>query len=148
MIREYWKPMLCVAGGLAVLMFSMAPTSNFGNLKGHTVKVFDTATVAGVGGNAWGGTQTISGADRFGIGYMMDEATSTGHIDIKFEISFDGTNWIAGQYMFAVDYQTDATWEYAELDGTSTKAPYLRFKATGVTSNADGTQLTLYSMQQ
>jgi hypothetical protein len=151
--------LLCVSA--LVFVFCLAPTGKNGMLSGRRTVVFSSVTVpTAVQGDSisvFGGTQTVSSSDRFGVGYHLDEGTSTAHIQFRFAVSFDDplttdtkdvSNWINGDVDIVSDYTTDDTWAYANLPGTNTAASWIRFQATGVDNNATNTTVDLTFFKQ
>jgi hypothetical protein len=145
----------------AVFVFCLAPTGKTGMLSGSLTNVFDSVVVptAAQGDriSIYGGTQTVGSSDRFGVCYRLVEGTTTAHIQLRYAVSFDDPlstdtagagNWINGDVDIESDYTTAATWKYAVIPSTNTVAPWIRFEATGVDSNATDTAVQLKFFKQ
>ncbi len=159
--KTVWKVFSGIVCLALVSVFSLAPTGKTGMLSGRLTTVFSSVTVPtltqGDGAAIYGGTQTISSSDRFGVGYHIDEGTSTGHIQFQFAVSFDDpsttdrlsvSNWINGDTDINSDFSTDDSWAYANLPATNTVAPWIRFEAIGANLNATNTTVDLKFYKQ
>lgn len=147
--KKMWAFVSGVVAIVLVATFGLAPLMN-GKLTTETTTIFSGQVVNAL--NSYrGGTHTVGASEVIAVAYHMDEGTSTGHVDLEFEISFDNrytdkadvTNWITGDAKLASDYQADDTWQYAALPATNTRTRWIRYKLTGVTGNATDTTFSV-----